>query len=236
MNRTMEVCLAGLMLVAGVVAANEAAAQTLQKGISVEMAVTRNAVPTPEADNADAWIVAVVRDGALYFGTDKVTFAGLAEAMKSRPRNREQKLYIKADARAPFTDVENAMEAGRAASFEAVVLLTSQPEPAAPGKVVPPKGLEVLVTPPPGAESIVVQVSNYAGQARPRLLVDNADVASDVFPSTLGRMLGRMRQNKSEAWVVVKAAGTVPFQQVAHVIDVCRGVGAQVVLPVLRNR
>jgi len=77
---------------------SENAAQALQKGISVELPVTSNAAPMPAADNEDAWIVTVAADGRTYFGTDPVTPAGLEGAMKSRPRNREQKLYIKADA------------------------------------------------------------------------------------------------------------------------------------------
>ena len=59
--------------------------------------------------------------------------------MKTHPRNREAKLYIKADARAPFTSVEKVIDVGRQALFQTPVLLTSQREPIAAGTVVPPK-------------------------------------------------------------------------------------------------
>ncbi len=48
-------------------------AQQLQKGVSVQMAVTSNATPMPEADNPDAWIVTITSDGSLYLGTHPVS-------------------------------------------------------------------------------------------------------------------------------------------------------------------
>ncbi len=46
--------------------------------------------------------------------------------MKTHPRNREAKLYIKADARAPFASVEQVLAIGCRSLFETPVLLTSQ--------------------------------------------------------------------------------------------------------------
>jgi len=62
-------------------------AQQLQKGISVQLAVTSNAAPMPDADSEEAWIVAVAADGRMYFGIDPVTPEGLADKMKSRPHD-----------------------------------------------------------------------------------------------------------------------------------------------------
>jgi biopolymer transport protein ExbD len=198
-------------------------AQTLQKGISVEMADTKNAAPMPQADSEDAWIVTVTADGSLYFGVEPQTPKGLADKMTRTPRNRQAKLYIKADARAPFADVQKVLETGHTMLFEMPVLLTSQAEPATPGTLEPPKGLEVMVGAPPDAEAIIVQMRNSGG-SQPTVLVNNADVSIDVLPSTLGRM----RFNRNVDLVVLKAAGTLPFAQVVHVIDACRGVEAKV--------
>ena len=217
------VCLGVLAWVAIFVVSGRGQTPALQKGVSVEMAATANATPMPAADDAKAWIVAVVRDGSIFFGTEKVTPEGLAEAMKSRPRDRDQKLYIKADARAPFADVQKVLQAGRTAGFEAPVLLTSQPEQAAPGTIVPPRGLEVLAGAPSSAKAAVVQVLN-TGEPKPDVRVNGADVNVDVLRNTLGRMLGP----GSDKLVVVKADGALPFAQVAHVIDICRGVGVKV--------
>ncbi|MBZ5681576.1 MAG: biopolymer transporter ExbD [Acidobacteriia bacterium] len=180
----------------------------------------------PEADDENAWIVTVIRDGTLYFGSDRVTAAGLEEGMKSRPRNREQKFYIKADARTPFANVERVLEAGRSAFFETPILLTSQPESATPGTIVPPKGLEVLVSPPPsGSASAVVQVLN-SGKQWPTLKINDVDVPWATLQAALTQLL----QNRSEKVVLVKADGLLPFSDVVHVIDMCRSTEANVVL------
>ena len=102
-------------------------AQHLQQGVSVQLAPTANALPMPAADNEDAWIVAITADGKVYFGVDPVDPASLADVMKSRPRKREQMLYIKADARTPFANVARVLEAGRKVWFDTPILLTSQP-------------------------------------------------------------------------------------------------------------
>jgi biopolymer transport protein ExbD len=197
----------------------------LQKGVSVQMAVTSNAAPMPAADDDDAWVVTVTADGKLYFGVKPVSADGLGEEMRIHPRRREQNLYIKADARAPFASVRKALEIGRASFFEAPVLLTSQPESAAPGTVVPPKGMEVLIGSPSTSESAVVQVLR-SSDGTPTLTVNDERVSWDTLQSTLMASY----QNRSEKLVVVKASGQVPFASVARVLDVCRAIGGRAVL------
>ena len=129
-------------------------AQRLPKGISVELAATRNAIKMPDADNEGALIIVVTQGGSVYFGIDPITSAALAK----KP-GLEGKLYIKADARTPYADVAKVLAAVRTAGVTAVSLLTGQHEELQPGKRVVPKGLEVRVGPPlpSGAESTVVQ-------------------------------------------------------------------------------
>jgi len=206
---------------------SENAAQALQKGISVELPVTSNAAPMPAADNEDAWIVTVAADGRTYFGTDPVTPAGLEGAMKSRPRNREQKLYIKADARVPFANVETVIEAGRAVAFGAPVLLTSQPGSSASGTVVPPQGLEVLVDPalPAGTVATVVQLFN-SGQQPPLLTINGDEIPRSALESRLRRHF-----QKGDAKVILlKADARLTFADVVQAVDTCRATGAKVVL------
>jgi biopolymer transport protein ExbD len=200
--------------------------QQLQPGVSVQMAATSTAAPMPEADNQDAWIVAVTADGNLFFGIDSVTPAALVDKMKSRPRRRDQKLYIKVDARAPFTSVESVLEAARIDLFEAPVLLTSQPESATPGTIVAPKGLEVLVGSSLGPESIVVLASKDGRQGG-ALKINGQQIASAALQNTLMQLL----QTRSEKVVAVRADGLLSFAEVIHVIDVCHSAGAKVVLP-----
>jgi biopolymer transport protein ExbD len=209
-----------------VLAAGSSVAQTLQKGISVEMAVTANATPMPAADDANAWIVAVARDGSIFFGTEKLSAESLAGAMKSRPRDRQQKLYIKADARAPFASVKSALGAARSSLFEEAVLLTSQPGSATPGTIVPAKGLEVRIIPLANAGTTVVQLSS-SGEAPPTLRINNEAVSWSDLPSTLKRII----RSQGVKIVQVEADDGVPFAAIVAVLDEARGDGAMLALP-----
>ena len=215
-----------VVFVTMLLAAPRCTAQALRKGISVELAVTSNAVAMPDADKEDSLIVAVTSNGNVYFGIDPITPAALAEkhGLSSRV---DQKLYVKADARTPYANVMTVLDALRKAGVTAPNLLTAQHEPPEPGKIVPPKGLEVLVGPslPPGAESTVVQVLN-SGQRWPVLKINNEDIPWATLESTLKQLF----TNRSEKVVFVKADGLLPFARVVHVIDVSRSAGARVFL------
>jgi biopolymer transport protein ExbD len=201
-------------------------AQQLRQGVSVQMAHTTNAVVYPTADDADAWIVTVTADGNLYFGIDPVSPSELADTMQSRPRRRDQQLYIKADARAPFANVERVLEAGREVGFEAPVLLTAQSVSPAAGTVVPPNGLEVLIGPAPaGTVATVVQLVN-SGQQRPLLRVNGDEITWSALEGTLRRHF----QNGDEKVILLKADERLPFGQIVQVIDTCRATGAKVIL------
>ncbi len=203
-------------------------AQEMQRGISVQMPVTSNATSMPAADRNDAWIVAVTADGSFYLGADPKTPEQLAEWMKTHPRTREAKLYIKADARAPFTNVQQVLEVGREAMFKTPILLTSQREPTAPGTMLPPNGLEVVIgsAAPAGTVATVVQLVN-AGQQRPLLKVNGDQISVSALQGTLTQHF----QQGDEKVVLLKADGRLPFSQVIQVIDVCRSTGAKVFLP-----
>lgn len=222
------------LVLATVLFPRPSSSQQLQQGVSVKLAVTSNAVPMPEADNQDAWIVAISADGSLHFGTVPVSPADLEEAMKGLPRRRDQRLYIKADVRTPFVNVERVLEVARLDSFEAPVLLTSQPGLLQPGGQAPPKGLEVHVgqsapgeagPTPPGPDSILLQVLP-AKQFSLKLKINNQDIQPAVLQSTLDQMM----QSRSNKEVLVKADEKLPFGQVVQVIDACRGTGSKVVL------
>jgi biopolymer transport protein TolR len=204
------------------------AAQALKKGISVELAVTSHAVAMPDAEKEDALIVAVTHDGRVYFGIDPITPVALAEEVKRDLSSQtEKRLYIKADARIPYANVMKVLDAVRRAGVTAPNLLTNQPETPEPGKLVPPKGLEVLVGPslPSGAGSTVVQVLN-SGERWPVLKINNEDVPW----ATLESRLRQLFTSRGEKVVLVKADGPLPYARIVHVIDVCRSMGAEVFL------
>jgi biopolymer transport protein ExbD len=215
-----------MMLATLLVGVPRYAAQALRKGVHVEMAVTQNAVAMPDADKADAIVVAVTHDGSVYLGVDPITPAALAEKHDQFSR-AEEKLYIKGDARTPYADVAKVLDAVRAAGVTDPNLLTNQRETPAPGKIVPPKGLEVLIGPPlpSGAEPTVLQVVNST-QEGPLLKINNRDVPWTNLEGSLRQLL----QNRSEKVVLLKADGGLAYTQVVHVIDACRAAGAKVFL------
>jgi biopolymer transport protein ExbD len=202
-------------------------AQQLRQGVSVQMAHTTSAVAYPDADNNDAWIVAVTADGNLYFGVKPVTPDQLLEQMKATPRQRDAKLYIKADARAPFANVARVLEAGREVAFEAPVLLTAQSLHPASGAVVPPFGLEVPIGSalPAGGVATVVQLLN-SEQQKPLLTVNGDEISWSALEGTLRQHF----QKGDEKVILLKADERLPFGQVVQVIDTCRATGAKVVV------
>jgi biopolymer transport protein ExbD len=213
---------AALLLAAVLFAPATGKTQQLQPGVSVKMAVTTSAPWVPEADNADAWIVTVTGDNDLYFGIDRVTPEGLLDAMKIRPRNREQELYVKADTGASFATVKRVLEVAHADRFDRAVLLTEQSAEAQPGTMVPPKGLTLWISSAPTPEAVVVQIG--PGQGSPILRIDSEEVSLKALEKRLRALLQNGRG------MVVLQAGQVPFADVAHVVDACNMSGGRTVL------
>lgn len=139
--------IAGVLVLVGTVTATQrCTAQTMQRGISVQLVQTNSAVPVPNADNQEALIVTVNETGKLYVGLDPVTPASLAEKLKSGLAGNTQNLYIKADARAPYASVVKVVDGAHIAGIADVTLLTTQPNSLAAGTVVSPEGIEMKLT------------------------------------------------------------------------------------------
>lgn len=199
----------------------------LRAGVSVEMPVTTSAVPLPDADSRDALIVAVTRDGKVYFGIDPVSPAGLAEKMKgAMSGGAVRKLYLKADARARFSGVISALAASREAGVAALNFLTAQRDTSEATYPVPPTGLEVLIGPqrPPTAQTIVVQAVDSSGS--PVLTVDGKRIPSDSFQGTIAALVKGARRRT----VLLTADERLTFRDVIGVIDRCHSAGANVFL------
>src|ERR1017187_9856407 len=150
----------------GALLAAAIAAQTpaLRKGVSVQMPVTRNAAAMPDADLADALVVAVTFAGNVYLEVAKVTPAQLSGEVKTLlTAHPDKRVYLKGDARTPYSTVAEVLEALRTAGVKAPILLTSQHD-STNASYVPPMGLEVLLSPAPdAAESVTLKDGN--GQA-----------------------------------------------------------------------
>jgi biopolymer transport protein TolR len=99
----------------------------LQHGVSVDMAQVNNPSQMPDADKEDAVLVAVMRDGSVYFGNDKIPVDQLTNKVKDRIANKQDKVvYVKADARSKFGAVVEVVDNVRAAGVDQLGLLTEQ--------------------------------------------------------------------------------------------------------------
>ena len=150
MNRRQKAALVWLTMAAipGVVFAQQAGGVVpLQRGVSVQMVVTRNAVAVPNADTQDALVVALTADGTAYIRADRLTTPALVERVRNVLSTRNEKtLYIKADARVPSARLIEVIDAVQGSGVEGVTLLTAQEDAAdRRDRPVPPKGLEMRV-------------------------------------------------------------------------------------------
>ncbi|HTZ82690.1 MAG TPA: biopolymer transporter ExbD [Candidatus Acidoferrales bacterium] len=200
--------------------------QQLQKGVHVQLAPTENALSVAAADEPNAWIVAVTAESALYFGADQATPDALFNDLISHPRNRDQRLFIKADADAPYSAVESALNAARRASFADCILLTAQKEMPMPGERILPNGLEVqLQSTASNSKTPIVELF-ASNDETPAVKINHRPVRWNSLQNTLTEIL----TNSADRNVVVKAEPKVSFGPVAHVIDVAHSLGSEVIL------
>jgi biopolymer transport protein TolR len=99
----------------------------LQKGVTVNLAQVTNPDQMPDADKEDALIVAVMRNGDIFFGNDRIVADQLTNKVKDRIANRTSKIvYVRADARAKYKYVVDVVDNVRAAGVDDLGLLTDQ--------------------------------------------------------------------------------------------------------------
>jgi biopolymer transport protein ExbD/biopolymer transport protein TolR len=106
----------------------------LQQKVQIDMARVENPTAMPDADKEDAIVVAVTRDGAVYLGQNKVDPSQLGSMVRDKLAEKTDKtIFIRADARAQFKVVEDAIDDVRTAGVETVDLLTQKREGNQPG-------------------------------------------------------------------------------------------------------
>jgi biopolymer transport protein ExbD/biopolymer transport protein TolR len=111
----------------------------LQKGVSVDLAKVNNPESMPDADKEDALIVAIMRDGIVYFGKEKITPDQLTDKIKDRLASRtDKRVFVRADARAKFGAVVEVVDNVRAAGVDDLGLLTDQKRQTTPPATPPP--------------------------------------------------------------------------------------------------
>ena len=101
----------------------------LQNKVAVDMAKVENTTNMPDADKEDAIVVAVTRDGGVFLGQNKTSLDQLGVQVREKLADKPGKtIFIRADARAQYLAVENAIDAVRTAGVDDVGLLTQKKE------------------------------------------------------------------------------------------------------------
>jgi len=102
----------------------------LQNKVVIDMVAVVNPVAMPDADKEDAIVVAITRDGGVFLGQNKTSIDVLGNQVRDKladnPANKT--IYVRADARAEYLAVENAIDAVRTAGVEDVGLLMQKRE------------------------------------------------------------------------------------------------------------
>ncbi len=120
----------------------------LQKGVSVDLAKTTNPVQMPDADKEDALLVAITRDGKVFFGSDQISPDQLTNKIKDKIANKADKtVYVRADARTKYGNVVEVVDNVRSAGVDKLGLLTEQRKQGAPA---PPPGATPAAAPTSG--------------------------------------------------------------------------------------
>lgn len=118
----------------------------LQKGVSVDLAKTNNPSMMPDAEKEDALLIAVTRDGKVYFISDQIAPDQLTNKIKDKLASRtDKRVYVRADARAKYGVVAEVVDNVRAAGVDQLGLLTEQRRQGAPP--APPSATQTPATP-----------------------------------------------------------------------------------------
>jgi len=99
----------------------------------VDLARVGSPVSMRGADREDALIVAVMRDGKLFLGSDPILPEQLPPRIRDGVnRGAEKKVYIRADARASYGYVKEVLDGIHAAGIERIGILVDRRKPASP--------------------------------------------------------------------------------------------------------
>jgi biopolymer transport protein TolR len=99
----------------------------VQNKVAVTLPQTLTPEVMPDADKEDAIVVAVTRDGHTYLGAEQISLDDIGPKITDKLTNKTSKeVYMRADARAPYGKVMDAIDAIRTAGVEQLGLLTDK--------------------------------------------------------------------------------------------------------------
>jgi biopolymer transport protein ExbD/biopolymer transport protein TolR len=110
----------------------------LSKGVSVDMAKTKNPISMQAADKEDAVLVAVTRDGKVFLGSTFTPVDQLPGKVKDMLTSKLDKTcYLKSDARARYERVVDVIDNLRAAGVDQLGLITEEVKEKGAGERAP---------------------------------------------------------------------------------------------------
>jgi biopolymer transport protein ExbD len=97
-------------------------------GVSADLPKVSHAVSMPGAQREDVMMAYVLRDGSVYFGSDRIIAANLPEKIQERLKERgiERKVYLVVDMRARWSTVKPVLDGVRSAGILRVAFLVNQ--------------------------------------------------------------------------------------------------------------
>jgi biopolymer transport protein ExbD/biopolymer transport protein TolR len=100
----------------------------LQNKVVIDMAAVVNPVAMPDADKEDAIVVAITKSGDVFLGQNKTSLDVLGNQIREKMADSPgtKTIFIRADARAEYLQVENAIDAVRTTGVDNVGLLTQK--------------------------------------------------------------------------------------------------------------
>jgi biopolymer transport protein ExbD len=114
----------------------------LSKGVSVDLAKTKNPISMQAADKSDAIICSITKDGKTYLNTTQMPPEDMPPKVKDLLVNRLDKtVFVKADSRSKYERVVDVVDNLRAAGVDQLGLITEQQlDMSRPKPVTPPAG------------------------------------------------------------------------------------------------
>jgi len=99
----------------------------LHQGVPVDLARTTHPAAMSDANKPDALILSVMRDGQMFLGNERVTGDALTQRVRDQIVNHLNKtVYVRADARARYGSLVEAVDDIRSAGVDQVGLLTEK--------------------------------------------------------------------------------------------------------------
>ena len=100
----------------------------VQNKVNVDLTKSVDAIPMPDADHEDSVVVAITRDGRVFLGANQLSSADLGPKINDMLQNKTNKeVYLRADTRANYGVVMDAIDNIRTSGTDTLGVLTDQP-------------------------------------------------------------------------------------------------------------